>query len=516
MKYKLTDEQQIIYNRVNGFFDGLRVFSLDALAGSGKSFLCAYLCTRSRFEKVGVLTPTHAAADSFRKLIAKLQKSYSETVVVETIYSRNGFLPRWKGKKPSYEIGSFAWKRFDLLVIDEAATLNLPFSLRIIDCILNLPKKEERTILFTGDSCQLPPIKHFDFLSPMFELLKQNCEGLIEMKMSKNIRARGADKDLVRFQNQIRAKIQEILMNKREIRQISGIHDFFEFVEKNLKTVAGIKFVERHRIDDFFGTFSGNDQDFLYITYSNSERQRSQCVFYEQNEMSFQTDFLCTRFMKLENGWNIRKNTLIPAFVTKRDAILKFDYVSSSCEKKYLEVPSSIKDINYNEEKYLECKEEIQACSEITRTRYPGRIAGSYDDDESVRYETCSSSFSGVLCDFHQDMLFSAAMKTMCDSRFITLYKAQGKSTSHSIIDLTNIIYCLFGRIQTEEEEEDFVVSLQHQNLQRHEEIIELIEKYDYKIPRREVICAISQLNALRGLYVACSRTTKRFTIVTK
>lgn len=559
-----------------------RIFTLDSCAGSGKSTVASYLVTDGRgydaFTCACFFTPTNAATDEFQRKHEQLceERDVPEgNVHIRCMFKEDALSIDWKKDYRLKRTGPLV-SDGHLCIIDEAGVIGTELALQMLDVIWDAetdqPKRNGATILFMGDSSQLPPVKYVGSKYPMFAFLSDRLPRARQLKLRRNMRAAATDPGLQRLlawlYDQIQLFLQEEVPKPRPLRAGALMS---KIVRRLRRIGSGVDFCSRRDMPAMFEKL--DDPRFIYIAYSHAKRLAAMSTALQCLDETLAPSRL---FLPVARAYVPLKRK--PLIFAKNGSVetsgVLGDVATHSASDMCRGATCApwLSGENSDEEMDWSTGDEEDEDEALFRAIDGKTEASKYRPEQHLRFEVpcngaahtavqmaranlrstregcdkCAAHFAAMTRHVHRDWIkrflrpfhFCAEhaavnnelfCREWTDARFLTLYKAQGQTTEHAIVDLTNVVWAIYscGGGEYKDKEKRLRLAGETRGLDgdeagmlassvrpMREKLVQLAQKFNFSSLESCTQEQIVTLYMLRGVYVALSRTTDRLTIM--
>lgn len=329
-----TKDQEYVIDKIKEFLnqkDNLTCI-LDAPGGTGKTYTISY------FKKDALyLCPTNQAKKVLQEQGIFNVYTIARFLQMEMDYNEEGEeIPVYKG------FDNTILKDTKLIIVDECSMLNN----RQIKCLL----QTNRNILFTGDSCQLPPVKE-KIVSDVFQL--NHWE---KLKLTTNIRA--DNQDLQKINLYYRNIIKNIKCSKIDL-------------SKNL--------INKQNVPDLFNP----EKDIRLVTYTNKSVNKWNNLIREKlYPTNFNQKFVLGEKLIIDAFITVSKEvkyyTGDPFIIEELEIVNKnYNYEFCKCDKCSKYIPKKYKILD-----------KIEVCIETFEIKNNGNVFYHPIDEENLKLLT--------------------------------------------------------------------------------------------------------------------------------
>lgn len=186
---------------------------------------------------------------------------------------------------PDYKIKTDVFYAENTIVVfDEISMIKEAFAARIIDALFEAPFRVRAcvraTVVFVGDSAQMPPVHNKSLDSPLFYFLRQYLHGHQHMELTENVRAKNMSPQYMSFLSDLRGRILKISRAYNDRQDMSPL---IETYNAPVSLLRGL--LNKLVVGGFARHWPGDYRDMLvqkhwsgeslhYVSYSNRDKNR--------------------------------------------------------------------------------------------------------------------------------------------------------------------------------------------------------------------------------------------------
>lgn len=447
--HTLTIEQKFIKDSIfNDKRKSLQVYTLDAKAGSGKSFLCSTLILE--WSKLSIrhrsiyVAPTNSAVQSFQNVLCERSKELNIPPYRSTIKTIYSLLQVDFSRKKDYKFYVSASRIFGgdefetLFIIDEAGLINTRFTLRLIQ-FFNRASEYPARIVLVGDSTQLEPVGYVGKRPPLLGYYHLHLPPSHQFRLSINLRS---SKENVQFKALLDYLYNEILQlidmdGDDEYKQGSVEYNYVYMVE-HLKECPNVHVLPKFIFSGEGGMVSHLKENpkFGFIGFLNSTVDQVMSLLakdldipdtsglYLSKDLGYKftsgNTYSNKQFIDIKRNtyrWDIRQGRTVSDNYVEYKAVGMTFTGEEYCID--VRIPTSLETRKENLEIYRDLVRKVKQCDECK----------SLQKDCDQRWKR-----KYIYCDKHHNEIQKAVLNTGRDARFFTLYKAQGRSIDNVYI----------------------------------------------------------------------------------